>query len=345
MDKRRDELGRASWEAFGTSVVLQVTSPLELPRAQASAQRELEAIDLACSRFRADSELSRINLADGRGTRISDLLMEALELSLEAAHITGGDIDPTIGRALELAGYDRDWTLLRPVEESLGPAEPDTGSSGLERPRATDDRELHGPARQEPIGTIKAFRRSDWRTVKLDRQTATVRVPRGIHLDLGATAKAWASDRAARAAAQSAGCGVLVSIGGDIATSGHSPSGGWRIHVTDDHRSPPTAAGQTVSIRGGGLATSSTTVRRWRHSERTMHHIIDPRTGAPTDSRWRTVSVAAASCAEANIATTAAIVRGSDAVNWLSELRLPARLVDHDGHVFTLCDWPREDRP
>jgi thiamine biosynthesis lipoprotein len=133
-----------------------------------------------------------------------------------------------------------------------------------------------------------------------------------------------------------------VSVGGDIATSGPAPAGGWQIRVTDDHRHRPSAPGQTVSIHSGGLATSSTAVRRWSHGGRTMHHILDPRTGEPSSSTWRTVSVAAASCADANIASTASIVRGSAAPAWLASLGLPARLLDADGEVTTVGAWPAE---
>lgn len=318
------ELGCASWEAFGTSIVLRLTSPRALSMARSCVEQELDAIDRACSRFRADSELSRINAADGRRTRVGDLLMEALELSLSAAELTSGDVDPTVGRALELAGYDRDWKLLKPSEPLP------EGSHAQHRQ----------PSRS--AGAIRACTHSGWQTVTLDRRNTSVRLPRGIRLDLGATAKAWAADRAARAAAATAGCGALVSIGGDISTCGQAPPDGWHIRVTDDHRNQPGAPGQTVSIRSGGLATSSTTVRRWHHNGQDMHHIIDPRTGAPVQVVWRTVSVAAASCAEANIATTAALVRGPAAAAWLTELGLPARLVALDGHAVALGDWPVE---
>ncbi len=106
--------------------------------------------------------------------------------------------------------------------------------------------------------------RSGYTTVELDTALHTVRVPRGVVLDLGATAKAWAADRAAQAIHAACGCGVLVSLGGDLATAGAAPAGGWRIHVTDDHRAGPLAPGQTVAVASGGLATSSTAVRRWR---------------------------------------------------------------------------------
>jgi thiamine biosynthesis lipoprotein len=70
------------------------------------------------------------------------------------------------------------------------------------------------------------------------------------------------------------------------------------------------------------------------------HHIIDPASGLPTSGRWRTVSVAAASCADANIASTAAIIRDRTAPDWLAALGLPARLVALDGHTVALSGWP-----
>jgi thiamine biosynthesis lipoprotein ApbE len=292
-------LAGATWEA--------------LAPARALLERELAAIDEACSRFRADSELSRLNARAGRSTAVSPLLIEALEVALRAAELSDGDVDPTVGRALELAGYDRDWWLLQPPA-----GEPEA-----------------------PVA-ITARVRAAWRTIALDRASASVRVPAGVKLDLGASAKAWAADRASAAAARATGCGVLVSLGGDIATAGAAPAGGWRIRVTDDHRSDPSAPGQTVSIASGGLATSSTAVRRWSHAGHTMHHVIDPDTGAPVRGTWRTVSVAAASCTDANIATTAALVRARAAVAWLDGLGLPARLVDWAGNVTAVGDWPAE---
>jgi thiamine biosynthesis lipoprotein len=303
--------GSATWEALGTSVVLRLTDPAGLTHARTTVERELDAIDRACSRFRADSELSRVNARAGRSTSAGPLLMQALELALRAAEITDGDVDPTVGRALELAGYDRDWRLLDP------------------------------PAGQPaPCTAITARARAGWRTIVLDRESLAIKVPAGVRLDLGATAKAWAADRAASAAASASGCGALVGLGGDIATCGPAPTGGWKIHVTDDHRSDCSAPGQTISIRSGGIATSSTAVRRWSHDGHTMHHIVDPRTGAPVLDSWRTVSVAAASCTDANIAATAALVRAHAAPRWLARAGLPARLLDWSGNVTTVASWP-----
>ncbi len=187
-----------------------------------------------------------------------------------------------------------------------------------------------------------ARRTAGWLTIAVDRERSTIRVGRGVRLDLGATAKALAADRAAHAAHQATGAGVLVSLGGDIALAGPGPAGGWRVFVTDDHRSGLDAEGQTISISSGGLATSSTTTRRWMHDGQRMHHIIDPATNAPVDSGWRTVSVAAASCVDANIASTAALVRGNSCVAWLAASGLPARVVAQDGRVLRIGDWPAE---
>ena len=163
-----------------------------------------------------------------------------------------------------------------------------------------------------------------------------------MRLDLGATAKALAADRAAHAAAATVDAGVLVSLGGDIAVAGPAPDGGWPVAVADDHRASPEAGLPVVSIVSGGLATSSTTARRWMHNGREMHHILDPTTGQPVREVWRTVSVAAASCLDANVATTAALVAGSDAQTWLHDTGLPARLVAADGTVRTVGAWPQD---
>jgi thiamine biosynthesis lipoprotein len=307
---RCSDLAGERWQALGSTVVLRVTDSLALARARELVQCELAAIDLACSRFRADSELSRVNARAGRRVRVSALLVQALQLAIDAARLTNGDVDPTVGRALELAGYDRDWPLL-------------TGARG----------EPERPA-------ITVRRRSGWQTVELDSASREVRIPAGVRLDLGATAKAWAADRAARAAFAETRCGVLVSLGGDIATAGPPPLDGWAIRVTDDHRSDSTTAGQTIAIRSGGLATSSTAVRRWSHGGHTMHHVIDPGTGLPARTPWRTVSVAAADCAQANIAATAALVRAHAAPAWLGQLGLPARLQPWQGPPTTVGDWP-----
>jgi thiamine biosynthesis lipoprotein ApbE len=316
-DEEAARSAASRWRALGTGVVLRVSDPAALAEARRAVESELAAIDSACSRFRADSDLSHLNAHAGRPTRVGGLLTEALTVALRAAALTEGDVDPTIGRALELAGYDRDWSLL-------------AHRSGV--PDA---------ARHHPRVTARVL--EGWRTVAIEPSTGVVRLPRGMKLDLGATAKAWAADRAAAAAFSATRCGVLVSVGGDIATSGTAPVGGWQIKVSDDHGAAPTAPGQLISIDSGGLATSSTAVRRWDHEGQTMHHIIDPHTGRPVQGSWRTVSVAAASCTDANIAATAALVRADAAPAWLAGLGLPGRLFAWDGTVQSVAGWPEQE--
>ncbi len=245
-------LATARWEALGTSVALRVTDPLWLPRASVILARELDAIDRACSRFRADSDLARVNvLAGGRPVPVATLLVEALQVALRAAELTDGDVDPTVGAALVLAE-----TGIR-AEGACPPASVETGmlAGGACLPASAsydrDWRLLEQAGREQASASpaapaVRAQLRSGYTTVELDPVRGTVRVPRGITLDLGATAKAWAADRGARAVYEAARCGVLVSLGGDLATAGAAPAGGWRIHVADDHRSGPDAPGQTV---------------------------------------------------------------------------------------------------
>jgi thiamine biosynthesis lipoprotein len=134
---------------------------------------------------------------------------------------------------------------------------------------------------------------------------------------------------------------VLVGLCGDIAVAGAAPPGGWGIRVTDDHRRGGDP-GQTVAIETGGLATSSVAVRRAGNGQDSLSHLIDPGSGLPLDGPWRTVSVTAASCVDANIASTAAIVLGDEAIDWLEANKLPARLVSIDGRVSYVAGWPQD---
>jgi thiamine biosynthesis lipoprotein len=194
---------------------------------------------------------------------------------------------------------------------------------------------------------LPPVRGGGWRTVRLEATRAEVSVPSGVLLDLGATAKALAADRAATAIAAATSSGVLVNLGGDISVAGLAPEGGWLVGVADDARFDTTTDSvrirQSVLISGGGLATSSVLGRSWQRGGVTVHHIIAPGTGLPASSCWRTVTVAAKTCVDANIASTAAIVRGERAAGWLEQLRLPARLVRQDGSVVTVAGWPEHE--
>jgi thiamine biosynthesis lipoprotein len=186
-----------------------------------------------------------------------------------------------------------------------------------------------------------------WRQVHLDRDALTLTLPDGVQLDLGATAKALAADRiAGRLRRVLDGRGALVSLGGDLAVVGEPPAEGWSVRVQDvtgPVSDAPAGPSQLIAVRRGGLATSSTSARRWLRGGQLMHHILDPRNGVPVSSPWRTVTVAAPTCLAANVASTAAIVRGAAALGWLEGRGLAARLVDVAGTVTTLPGWPQPD--
>jgi FAD:protein FMN transferase len=298
------------WRALGTRVELVVRgSTEELGAAAAILREELAAVDLACSRFRPDSELVAVNARAGSRVRISARLAEAVEVALHAAAQTDGDVDPTLGRSLAAAGYDRDFDVLPADGPPVVPPRPRPGA---------------------------------WRNVELDRSKLTLRIPDGIALDLGATAKAWAADRAADQIAAAVDTAILVSLGGDLAIAGppdDQPANGWPVRLTAESLD---ADGPVAYIRDGAVASSSTAIRRWRRGGQTLHHILDPRTGLPAAPVWRMVTVNAATCVDANAATTAAMVRGAAAPAWLAKLGLPSRLVDANGAVSRIAGWPED---
>jgi thiamine biosynthesis lipoprotein len=291
---------RAAFPALGTTALLLVTDADALTEAERLLRAELAAVDAAYSRFRTDSEL--VQLPRGRAAPISPLLAAALDAALRAAAATDGLVDPTVGQAMVDLGYDRDFAAL---------------------------------AGSESAAPVAARPAPGWWRIR--RAGDTVLVPHGVLVDLGSTGKAYAADRAAARLA-TLGCGVLVSLGGDLATAGPAPDGGWLIGVGEDH-SAPAPGDPVVTIRSGALATSSVARRTWRRGGRTVHHIVDPRTGDLPAPVWRTVSVAARTCVDANAAATAAIIRGEGADAWLRAAGLPARLVGHDGATVTVGGW------
>jgi FAD:protein FMN transferase len=289
------------FEALGTTVWIDAIT--DRPAAERAVREVLGAVDLACSRFRDDSELSLVNASAGTPVAISPLLSSALGTALDAARRSGGIVDPTVGEAVQAIGYDDSFERL--------------------------------PADRPP--TVHVERIPGWQAVQLHPAGAVV-VPDGVRVDLGATAKALAVDLSAAAAASATGDGVLVSIGGDIAVAGPPPPDGWTVGVADSHRTAFEDADEAVTLWYGGLATSSTTVRRWRTGGAVAHHIVDPRTGLAACSGWRSVTVAGPSCVEANVLATWAIVCGP--AQGPGAAGMPYRAVRDDGTVVRDNGWP-----
>lgn len=301
----------ATFAALGTTATVVVRDERALPQARALLAEDVERLDRAASRFRDDSELVLANAAAGETVHVSGLLAELVAVALAAAASTRGLVSPTLGAPLRAAGYDRTFSLVRARDGWTI--------------RAVDP---------EPDA---------WRAVRVDVARRELRVPAGVELDLGATAKAVAADRAAARIAAETGCGALVSLGGDVAVAGEPPEGGWPVRVADDHEAPLDAPGPVVALAVGGLATSSSVVRSWRTDRGEAHHVLDPRTALPAVTPWRTVTVAGASCVDANVAATGALVAGASAPAWLGGRGVHARLVAHGGDVVLVGGWPADE--
>lgn len=295
------------WALWSTTMRVVTDDPHALPSARRLIDGELALVELAASRFRKDSEIC--TLPAGRRTHISATLTAILAAALKAARETRGAVDPTLGHALEAIGYDRDINHLAEV-------------------------------RTREAFTTSTVTTGRWRGIELDPHAQTVLLPRGVHLDLGSTSKAWAADRCAQVVADVLGVGVLVSLGGDIATAGpegSAGSGAWEILVQDQ----PTDPAALIAVPTGmAVATSSTVSREWLAEGREMHHILDPQTGMPVSREWRSATVVAPDCVTANTWSTTALVEGTGAPEILVERGHPVRLVAADRSVRLLGGWP-----
>lgn len=292
---------------LGTTACLTVRDHRDLATAAALARRVLADVDEVCSRFRSDSDLSRVNTRPGHWVAVDPLLVAALELALAAAEQTAGLVNPLLGRPMVQLGYDCDFTQLRWRDRTATPLDPLPPDENA------------------------------WRDVEVDPDGA-VRIPAGTALDLGCTAKSWASDLIAAACEGALRAGALIGLGGDLMVVGVDR---WPVCVSERPDDPPDA---WIAIDRGGLATSSTQVRRWSSHGVRRHHLLDPRTGQPVHEVWRTVTATGPTCAAANVAATAAVVLGNAAPGWLACRSVAARLVGRDGEVRVVGGWPSERR-
>jgi thiamine biosynthesis lipoprotein len=268
-------------------------------RALAQVPGWFESWEAALSRFRADSELSRLNARAGQIVRVSGVLWEVLQAALAAARRTGGLVTPTGLVALEAAGYDRTFAAL-----------PAAGSAAV-----------------APAGPLPA-----WQAVRLLPRLQAVQVPAGVRLDFGGIAKGWAADRAARRLAAHAP--ALVDAGGDIRGSGPRATGEpWPIGAGDPRDADRDLA--LLTLRGGAVATSGRDYRRWQRGGVWQHHILDPRTGHPATTDVLSATVLAPTAVAAVSAAKAGLILGSGAgVAWLdAQPALAGLLVLDDGQV------------
>lgn len=285
-----------------------VTADAQLAQERlAAVEIFMRATEASLSRFRPESELSRLNARSGETVAVSKTLADVLALALDGARETNGLYDPTILDALEAAGYDRSFETLSDSAQPTAPVAP---------------------------------RQVGWRDIQLDVAARRVQLPRGLRVDLGGIAKGWAADQAAAMLARVGPC--LVDAGGDIVARGRPVEWpAWPVGLADPRAADSDLALLMVADRG--IATSGTDYRRWRRGEALQHHIIDPRTGRPAETDLLSVTVVAPSAVRADLYAKVALILGSAAGRDLLERAgdIEGLLIDEAGEQVTTAGFTR----
>lgn len=264
-------MARAAFRAMGTRVrCIGPAGHAAFEPAVGGVRATFEREELRFSRFRGDSELSRVNAAAGSWTAVTPGFAELVGFALAAWERSEGRFDPTVLGAMLAAGYDRDFDeIVAGARAELHPGRPAGGAGD----------------------------------VRLDGRR--LRLPEGVTLDLGGVAKGWTVDRAALGAVAAGLPWALIEAGGDLRLAGEPPLGGIEVAV-EDPVSSDTDLGRVV-LQEGALATSSVTRRAWGPG---LHHLIDPATGAPSTGPVLQATVWASTCAEAEISSKDALLGG-----------------------------------
>jgi thiamine biosynthesis lipoprotein len=318
---------RFGW-AMGTVVELAVLGGDEEGDIEArsalldDAERQLAELERHWSRFRPDSDVARANRADGEAVAVRRSTAELVALAVRAWDHTGGRFDPTVLDAVVAAGYDRPFEL---IEDEL----------------IEDAARAEAPADRRPPGHPAP----GCRGIQVDDVGGVIRLPAGVHLDLGGIGKGRAADLlVTRLAHTSAGTtsatGVLVNLGGDLRCAGRPGDGDrWRIDLTDPFE--PSARLTTLEFTEGAVATSTTARRAWMTGDGPGHHLIDPRSGRPTASGLTSVTVVAADAVWAEVVAKAVVVAGLDAgLDLVESLGLAALAVTDGGDLVASMRLP-----
>jgi thiamine biosynthesis lipoprotein len=294
-----------SWRAMGSAAALAVVGGDTALAARAIAR--VDDLEDKWSRFRETSDVRRVNRHAGSAVRVNADTVELVAVAIEAWKRTAGAFDPTVGGAVIDAGYDESFDRFDGQPRSF-------------------DRNTSRPARGASA-------------IELDVDAGTVAVPRGVQLDFGGLGKGLAADLVVAELLDAGADGAMVSLGGDLRVGGIGPDAGgaWLVGVADpssvDVDVDVAVDLATVALSDGGVATSSTQRRRWRTVDGgEAHHVIDPRTGAPSTSPVIAATVIAADAATAEVAATACVVGGvADGSRAVDGLGAGALLVERDG--------------
>jgi thiamine biosynthesis lipoprotein len=296
----------ATWRVWGTTASVTVDDPDALNVARRIVARQFAAAEKAAARFRPDAELHKLYRAGGRPVSISPLLAELVAAALAVAERTDGDVDPTVAAAMVASGFRGHDRSGLPV----------CGSHST--------------------GTRPA---TGWEQVWLKGRR--LQVPAGTTLDLSATAKAAVCDMAAARVRERVDSGVLVRLGGNAATAGPAPEEGWRVPIED----PDGGLDSEVFLTPGAALSSSRLGIPPRSADAPASYLIDPHTGDVPLQVWRMASAIGFTCLEATAYSTAALVRGTRATSWLTQLWVPARLITVDEDEQFTGNWLAHTQP
>lgn len=294
---------RLSFRAMGTEILACVDVDSDQPPAElAEVPARFEDWEQTLSRFRPDSELSRLNLTVDQPLRVSDVLWDVFQSARAAQEFTDGLVTPTVLDAMLDAGYDRDFASL-PRQQTATTA---TRSA------------------VRPLTAVQ------WNAVG-----QTIQLPAGIHLDFGGIAKGWAAHQAMSRLREIGP--ALMNCGGDIAVSGPLLDGSpWEIGVYKPFERESGYAEMLFFQQECGVASSATDRRRWMQGDQVRHHIIDPRTGLPAESDVVSATIVAPTAVEAEAAAKSILIRGSlDGLDWLeAHPALAGLLILEDGQIL-----------
>jgi thiamine biosynthesis lipoprotein len=267
-----------------------------------STRTFIEENERRFSRFLSASELSQINRMSGQWVTVSPEMLDVLRQAMIFYVETNGLFDPSILADLKRAGYDR---TMDEVRLRAGESLPTSGRT----------------------------RRGGFNEVEWDSDRRQIRLPKGLELDLGGIAKGWIVQQAAQLLSGFAEVNA-VNAGGDMFFIGHPPGqSAWTVYL-EDPRNTSTFISQ-LEVKSGAVATSSILKRSWMQGEVLRHHLIDPRTGVPAQTRWLSATVIAPDLAVAEVYAKTILIGGPDALETFEEKHPEANylIVDDLGNV------------
>jgi thiamine biosynthesis lipoprotein len=295
---------RLAFRAMGTEMLVCVDNGSDQPPPElAEVPARFEEWEQILSRFRVDSELTRLNQVGFQPTRVSETLWQVFQSARRMENLTDGLVTPTVAGAVQEVGYDRDFTLL--AGQILAPFE----------------------SIPEVVPPLNAL---TW-----DEENRSICLPEGVQLDFGGIAKGWAAQQTVERLKRHGS--ALMNCGGDIAMSGPLLNGNpWEIGIYKPFDRRSGFIGMLYFDQGGGVATSATDRRRWMQGGVLRHHIIDPHTGLSAESNVISATIVAATAVEAEAAAKSALILGSQAgMAWIeANPTLACLLILEDGQVL-----------